>query len=121
MPGGQHLGGSKIKALLSRWGDVSLKHLLNLPMHDISNAFKMYRKKVIDSIEIESQWFEISMEIPLKAYYAGFRVTEVPTVWRERTQGVSSFKVFSLLPRYIRLYAWAIGKSLSGVIKSERR
>jgi hypothetical protein len=44
---------------------------------------KLYRKKVLDSINIESKGFEISAEIPLKAYYLGFKITEIPTVWRE--------------------------------------
>jgi hypothetical protein len=51
------------------------------------------------------------MEIPLKAYYMGFKIAEVPTVWRERTKGKTNFKVFKLLPRYIKLYLWAIFKS----------
>lgn len=112
--GGARLGGSKLKAFFSRWGSISLKYLLGLPTHDICNAFKMYRKKVIDSIDIESEWFEISMELPLKAHYLGFKITEVPTVWRERTRGASNFKVLRLLPRYIKLYVWAIGKRFLG-------
>jgi hypothetical protein len=50
------------------------------------------------------------MELPLKAYYAGFKITEVPTVWHEREKGKSSFKMFNLIPNYLRLYFWAIKK-----------
>jgi hypothetical protein len=87
--------------------------MLKVPTHDIANAFKMYRKKVIDSLDLRSKGFEISMEIPLKAYYLGFKMTEVPTVWRERTKGKSSFKIASILPDYLKLYFWAVGKSLT--------
>ncbi|KPK96523.1 MAG: glycosyl transferase family 2, partial [Omnitrophica WOR_2 bacterium SM23_72] len=59
---------------------------------------------------IDSKGFEISMEIPLKAYYSGFKITEVPTTWRERTKGKSNFRIFNLLPAYIKLYLWAIFK-----------
>jgi len=113
MKRGARLGGSKIKGFFSRFVGVSLHYLLGLPTRDISNAFKMYRKVVLESMEIESNSFEISMEIPVKAYYSGFKIAEVPTVWRERTKGKSSFRMFRLLPAYLKLYVWAIFKKIS--------
>jgi hypothetical protein len=74
----------------------------------------MYRKEAIDSIDIRSKSFEISMEMPLKAYFLGFKITEVPTIWRERTKGKSSFKMFKLLPNYLKLYTWSIFKKITG-------
>lgn len=109
---GARLGGSRLKGFLSSFAGKSLYYLLGIPTHDIANAFKMYRKKVINSVDIKSRGFEISMEIPLKAYYLGFKITEVPTVWKERTKGKSSFKIFRLLPAYIKLYLWAIFKRI---------
>jgi hypothetical protein len=91
----------------------SLYYLLGLPTHDVANAFKMYRKKVIDSINIQSKGFEISMEIPLKAYYLGFKITEVPTVWKERTKGKSSFRMLKLFPAYLKLYVGGILKRVT--------
>jgi hypothetical protein len=52
------------------------------------------------------------MELPLKAYYAGFKITEVPTVWREREKGKSNFKMFSLVPNYLKFYLWGIKKRI---------
>ena len=95
--------------ILRQW---SLYYLLGIPTHDIANAFKMYRKEVIDSISIEAKGFEISMELPLKAYYAGFKITEVPTVWHEREKGKSSFRMFNLVPNYLKFYLWAIKKRI---------
>jgi len=96
--GGARLGGSKRKGFFSSFVGKSLHYLLGVPTHDIANAFKMYKKEVIDAIKIESRGFEISMEIPLKAYYLGFKITEVPTVWKERTKGKSSFATKSASP-----------------------
>ena len=110
--GGARLGGSKVKGFFSFWAGKSLSFLLGVPTHDIANAFKMYRKKVIDSIDIKSKAFEISMEIPLKAYYSGFKITEIPTLWKERTKGQSSFRILKLLPAYTKLYIWAVFKRL---------
>jgi hypothetical protein len=112
MKEGGRLGGSKLKGFFSCFVGRSLQILLGLPTCDIANAFKMYRKKIIDSIDIESCGFEISMEIPLKAYLLGFKLTEVPTVWKERTKGKSSFRMFKLFPNYFKLYLWAIFKKL---------
>lgn len=110
--GGARLGGSRLKGFFSCAVGKSLSLLLGLPTHDIANAFKMYKKKVLDSINIDAKGFEISMEIPLKAYYLGFKITEVPTIWQERTRGKSSFKMFKLFPAYLRFYLWAIKKRI---------
>lgn len=112
MGNGLRLGGSKFKSFLSSMGGRSLHLILGIPTHDIANAFKMYRKEVIKAVDIKATGFEISMEIPLKAHYLGFKIAEVPTVWRERTKGKSSFRIIKLLPSYLRLYFWGIYKSL---------
>ena len=118
--GGGRIGGSKIKGFLSSSAGRSLYYLLGIPTHDIANAFKMYRKKVIDSIDIKASGFEFSMELPLKAYYAGFRITEVSSVWKEREKGKSSFKMFKLIPRYSKLYLWAIGMKIARLNKRRK-
>lgn len=110
---GARLGGSRIKGILSCFAGHSLHLLLGIPTHDIANAFKMYRRHVLESIDIKAKGFEISMEIPLKAYYLGFKITEVPTLWKERSKGKSNFRILKLLPSYIRLYFWALKKRFS--------
>lgn len=111
--GGARMGGSKIKGFLSCLAGKSLCYLLGVPTKDIANAFKMYKRKAIESLDLKSKGFEISMEIPLKAYYLGFKLTEVPTIWKERTKGKSSFKILKILPDYLKLYIWAIFKRLT--------
>jgi glycosyltransferase involved in cell wall biosynthesis len=110
--GGLRLGGFKVKGFLSGFAGWSLYYLLGIPTHDIANAFKMYRREVIKTIKTEASGFEISMELPLKAYYSGFKITEVPTVWRERKKGKSNFKILKLLPSYLKFYFWALRKRI---------
>lgn len=110
--GGSRLGGPRVKAFLSCFAGKSLHYFIGIPTSDIANSFKMYRKIVLDKIKSNAKGFEISMEITLKAYFLGFKITELPTVWRERTKGNSSFRVLKLLPDYTKLYIWAIFKSL---------
>lgn len=108
MKGGTKLGGPPIQNFFSRFVGCSLKYIIGIPTSDASNSFKLYRKKVLDSIKSKSKGFEISMEIPLKAYFAGFSITEVPTVWKGREIGKSKFYIFKVAPDYIKLYLWAI-------------
>jgi len=119
--GGARLGGSKVKGFFSSFVGRSLYYLLGIPTHDIANAFKMYRKTVLDAVNIESRGFEISMEVPLKAYYLGFKITEVPTVWKERDKGKSNFKMLKLAPDYLRWYIWGLKKRLSGGTRCQKK
>lgn len=55
MKGGRQIGGPLIKKTLSRMAGVSLRHIAGLPTHDATNSFKLYRKSMLDTIELESQ------------------------------------------------------------------
>ncbi len=112
--GGARIGGSKVKGFFSFFVGKTISIFTGIPTIDVANAFKMYRKKVIDCINIESMGFEISMELALKAYFQGFRITQVPTVWRERVKGKSSFKMFNLTPNYFKWYLWSIKRKMRG-------
>lgn len=109
MAGGKQIGGGRIKKLLSWLAGATLYYLVGIPTHDITNNFKMYKKSVIDNIFIESNGgFEVAMEIVIKAYFMGCKITEIPTTWRDRTGGKSRFKLIHWLPKYIRWYLFAI-------------
>ena len=109
MEGGKQIGGPLIKKTLSRLAGVSLKHLTGIPTHDITNSFKLYRRTVLDSLELESSGgFEIGMEIVVKTYIMGLRIAEVPSTWTDRAFGTSRFKVAQWLPYYLRWYMLAV-------------
>jgi len=110
---GKRIGGSKIKGFLSYLAGRTLNLILGVDTHDVTNPFKMYRRSVIDAITIKSKSFEISIELFVKAYQAGFKITEVPTVFKERTRGKSSFNVLKLIPGYFKFYLLAISKKAS--------
>ena len=108
--GGIKKGGPKLQSFFSRFVGHSLKYLIGIPTSDVSNSFKCYKKNVLNTIETQSEGFELSMEITLKAYFQGFSIAEVPTVWSGRSMGKSKFYLFKAAPAYIRLYVWAIFK-----------
>lgn len=111
--GGAKVGGPIIKSLLSRLAGLATPLLLGIPTTDIANGFKMYRREVIGAIKIESTGgWEFATEVIIKAHHAGFKIGEVPTVWRDRLSGKSKFKMAKWLPKYLRWYLWGIYKRL---------
>ena len=107
--GGRKIGGGFLKTALSRTAGIMTPLLLGIQTTDIANGFKMYRRKVIESMKIESTGgWEYSTEMVIKAHRAGFKIGEVPTIWRDRTSGKSKFKLLKWLPKYIRWYLWGI-------------
>lgn len=111
MKGGSQLGGPMFKGLLSRLAGISLHYLTGIPTHDVTNSFKMYSRNALKRINIESTGgFEIGMEITVKTFLNGGKITEVPSTWKDRSDGKSNFKLFRWLPKYIKWYVYAILK-----------
>lgn len=104
MPGGSRGNLDLIKAFLSSWGTRLAQVLFAVSVHDITNAFRGFRKEVFDRLELNSTGFSISPEFAIKAHLAGFRLGEVPTVYTNRVEGVSSFKLFKMTRNYLQLY-----------------
>ena len=108
MKGGRQIGGPLLKRTLSRLAGLSL-HLAGFPVHDATNAFRAYRREVLQAIPIESDGgFEYSLELTAKAWAAGYRIAEVPSTWRDRTAGESRFRLRKWLPGYLRWYWYAL-------------
>ena len=108
MKGGQQLGGPRLKRLMSRTAGLTLHWFAGVPTHDPTNNFKLYSRRFLDSVMIESSaGFELALELTVKATLAGRRVAEVPTTWRDRTAGESNFKLRKWLPHYLHWYKTA--------------
>ena len=108
MPEGRRLAGPALQGFFSRNVCSSLRKLTGIPTHDVSNAFKMYRTEILRTTPLEEAGFASSLEICVKAFLKGFRITEVPTTWKGRTAGTSSFKMLKVARSYFRWYLWAI-------------
>jgi dolichol-phosphate mannosyltransferase len=105
MPGGGMVGCPWLKAVLVRAGNSTLHHLGRVPTRDASNGFRLFSRRVIDQIVIESdRGFCYSIELLVKCHRLGWRIGEVPARWFERAQGRSRFRVVNWLPAYLRWY-----------------
>ncbi|MDW8055618.1 MAG: glycosyl transferase, partial [Elusimicrobiota bacterium] len=83
--------------------------LFGIKYNDVSNAFKAYRREVIESVKpLISNYFNITVEIPLKAIVRGYRYAIVPINWYGRTSGVSKYKLKELQKKYLFsiFYVW---------------
>jgi glycosyltransferase involved in cell wall biosynthesis len=106
--GGHQFGGPLLKKTLSRLAGLSLHLIMRIPTHDITNSYKLYRRSIFETITIESAGgFEIGIEIVVKAFAHGMRITEIPCSWWDRTQGKSRFRIFKWLPLYLKWYLYA--------------
>lgn len=117
--GGKQIGGKLLKTTLTRLAGMATPFLLNIPTSDLTNGYKMYRKTVLQKIDIQSKGgWEFAMEILIKAHLLGFKITETPSVWKERISGKSKFKLFKWLPRYIYWYLWGTTQRFKLVFRS---
>jgi dolichol-phosphate mannosyltransferase len=114
--GGGTIDYPPIKLLMNRLANAFIRILFRHGLNDTTNAFKAYRKEVIDGIRpILSPHFNITVELPLKAIVRGYDFTVIPITWRNRRHGVAKLKVKEMGSRYlfIVLYVW-LEKFFSG-------
>jgi len=80
---------------LSRLLNVALRRILSVPVRDLSSGYRLYRREVLQQLEIGGRNFEVLEEILVKAYAAGFTIAEVPFTYFPRHRGVSHARVIS--------------------------
>lgn len=108
MPGGSMVGCPWLKAALVRAGNFTLYHLGGLPTRDATNGFRLFTRRVLDQIVIESdRGFCYSIELVVKCHRLNWCIGEVAAQWRERTHGTSRTQPLKWLPAYLRWYFYA--------------
>lgn len=108
--GGKMVNCPWLKAFLVRCSAFVLKHLARLPTHDPSNGFRLFSRRVLDEIPIESSiGFTYGIELLVKAHRLRWPITEVAVHWYERGEGEgqSRFKVLNWLPAYLKWFFYA--------------
>lgn len=97
------------KLLMNRLANFFLKVLFHIRLNDTTNAFKAYRRKVVDGCRpFLSPHFNLTVELPLKTIVRGYSWTVVPITWRNRRSGISKLALREMGSRYlfIALYCW---------------
>ena len=108
IPGGCMVGCRWLKAFLVRGAAFSLHYVARLPTRDATNGFRLFSRRVIENIHVEStSGFCYSLELLVKCHRLRWPVADVPAKWFERKQGGSRFRVLSWVPAYLRWYLYA--------------
>lgn len=109
VPGGFMKGCHWIKEIITRVGSVALHHLGGVPVQDGTNSFRLFSRRLLESVELESRaGFTFSIELTAKAARLGLRIAEVPARWYERADKPSRFRIFAWLPAYIEWLVYAM-------------
>lgn len=98
-----------VKLRLNRLVNLSLQVLFRVPLNDITNAFKAYRKATLDGCRpFLAPHFNLTVELPLKAIVRGYTWTVMPITWRNRRSGKAKLKLKEMGSRYffIVAYVW---------------
>jgi dolichol-phosphate mannosyltransferase len=90
------------KLILNRLVNGGIRLLFGHGYNDTTNAFKAYRREVIDNVQpLLSHHFNLTVEIPLKAVVRGHTYAIVPIAWRNRATGESKLKLKEMGSRYL--------------------
>jgi dolichol-phosphate mannosyltransferase len=92
VPGGGITDWGPMRRFISRGGSAYARTALGLPVRDLTGGFKCFRRIVLETINldtIEARGYAFQVETTYRAIKAGFRVVEVPIVFKDRTDGTS--------------------------------
>lgn len=109
VPGASVVDYPWLKLTLNRLANGFIRLLFGLRLNDTTNAFKAYRREVIDGCRpLIAPHFNLTVELPLKAIVRGYSWTTIPISWRNRRTGEAKLKIKEMGSRYlfICLYVW---------------
>ena len=107
--GGQVIDYPRMKLFVNRIANALVRFGFNIPLNDTTNAFKAYRRTVIDGCRpFLAPHFNLTVEIPLKAMVRGYSYAIMPISWRNRRYGEAKLKIKEMGSRYffICAYVW---------------
>jgi dolichol-phosphate mannosyltransferase len=115
IPGGCMVGAPPLKGFLVRAAAFSMYYGARLPVRDPSNGLRLFSRRVIEQIAVESTaGFCYSIELLVKCHRLGWPIGEVPFTWYERKVGKSRFRVMKWVPKYLRWYFYAFATTWLG-------
>ena len=107
--GGQQQLPPSFKKFAPRLAGALLKFFVGWKTHDPTNSCKMYSTTLLRQLSLTSTVsFSVTLEIVAKAHCLGYRITEIPTTWLDRTQGKSNFKLGRSLVMYMPWFLVAL-------------
>jgi len=112
VPGGGVERWGVVRRALSRWGSLYAQVLLGLHLRDLTGGFKCFRRSVLERLDLEgiaADGYGFQIEMTYRAVQAGFRVVEVPIVFRDRRVGQSKMSARIALEAVWKVPALRVG------------
>jgi dolichol-phosphate mannosyltransferase len=81
-----------LRRLISRGGGFYARKILGVQIHDLTGGFKCIHRRVLETIQLETiraEGYVFQIEVTYRALRAGFRVKEIPIVFKDRSVGSS--------------------------------
>jgi dolichol-phosphate mannosyltransferase len=111
VPGGRTVNWSRLREAISRGGNAYVRLALGVPVHDCTAGYRAYRREVLEALPVAavvSNGYCFQVEMAHRTWQEGFRVTEVPITFTERTSGVSKMSQRIVVEALLRVAAWAV-------------
>ncbi len=111
VPGGGVENWPLHRRVLSAGGNLYVRLLTGVPVHDATSGFRAYRAEVLEAIDLQalrSEGYSFQLETALQAWLAGFRITEVPIMFIERVAGASKISRTIVFEAMVRVVAWGV-------------
>ena len=97
------------KLIINRLANLFIQVIMQVKYDDCTNAFKLYRKEVIQGIQpILSHHFNLTVELPLKAIVRGYKIAIIPNSWTNRKAGESKLKIKEMGSRYLFIVLYCL-------------
>ncbi|MAF80275.1 glycosyl transferase family 2 [bacterium] len=107
--GGEMSGGPRFKSFLVRSGSFFLHHFAALPATDATYGWRMFSRRIINTVEIESTaGFTYAIELLVKCHRLKWNIDEVPARWLMREKGESRFNLRKWFPLYAKWFFYAL-------------
>ena len=111
--GGKMIGAPWLKKLIAYIGSLLISNFALIPIKDATNCFKMFRKSMIENINLTSKvGFLYAFEIAVKSYLQNYKIIEIPYTWKLETKKKSNFKTLEWLPSYINFLFFSFTQNL---------
>lgn len=94
------------RRLISRFGNLYARLILNLPYRDLTGGFKCWRRKVLEKIDfnaLSSIGYNFQIETTYRAHKLGCKIKEIPIIFSERKVGDSKFNASIILESFIKV------------------
>jgi dolichol-phosphate mannosyltransferase len=76
------------RVLMSRFGNIYAKALLQIPVNDLTSGFKLIKRNVLESFNFDSmssKGYSFQIEVAFFSFLKGFKIKEHPIVFKGRT------------------------------------